>query len=51
MKNPAQEGLTMLADALGGAVIGVPLAATVCAFGPEAGNETGRRVDGALANA
>lgn len=41
----------MLADALGASVIIVPLAAAVCAFGQDAGNETGRRVDGALANA
>jgi hypothetical protein len=45
-----EEGLTMLAYALGAAVIIVPLAGLVLAFGTSAVNEAGNQVDGVLAN-
>ena len=44
-----EEGLTMLAYALGAAVIIVPLAAAVLAFGNKAVTDAGVVVDGALA--
>ena len=46
-----EEGLTMLAYALGAAVIIVPLATAVFAFGMDAVNDAGAKVDGALAQA
>ena len=46
-----EEGLTILAYALGAAGIIVPLAATVFAFGPDAVNDAGAKVDNTLANA
>ncbi len=44
-----EEGLTMLAYALGAAVIIVPLAAAVLAFGNSAVTDAGVKVDAALA--
>ncbi len=46
-----EQGLTMLAYALGAAVIIVPLAAAVFAFGQDAVNDAADKVDTALANA
>ena len=46
-----EEGLTMLAYALGAAVIIVPLAAAIFAFGQSAVNDAAAKVNGALANA
>ena len=46
-----EEGLTMLAYALGAAVIIVPLAAAVFAFGQSAVNDAADKVNGALAAA
>ena len=46
-----EDGLTMLAYALGAAVIIVPLAAAVFLFGQGAVNDAAAKVDGALANA
>ena len=46
-----EEGLTMLAYALGAAVIIVPLAAAVFAFGQDAVNDAADKVNGALAAA
>lgn len=43
-----EEGLTMLAYALGAAVIIVPLAAAVLAFGEKAVTDAGKQVDAAL---
>lgn len=43
-----EEGLTMLAYALGAAVIIVPLAGAVLAFGQTAVTDAGTKVDGAL---
>jgi Flp pilus assembly pilin Flp len=43
-----EEGLTMLAYALGAAVIIVPLAGLVLAFGKAAVNEAGSQVNNAL---
>ena len=43
-----EEGLTMLAYALGAAVIIVPLAAAVLAFGNAAVDDAGLKVDAAL---
>jgi Flp pilus assembly pilin Flp len=45
-----EEGLTMLAYALGAAVIIVPLALAVLAFGNSAVTDAGTIVDGALAS-
>ena len=44
-----EEGLTMLAYALGAAVIIVPLAAAVFAFGDAAVDDAAAKVNGALA--
>ena len=46
-----EEGLTMLAYALGAAVIIVPLAGLVLAFGTSAVSDAGDKVNGVLANA
>ena len=46
-----EDGLTMLAYALGAAVIIVPLAAAVFAFGQDAVNDAADKVDNALAAA
>jgi hypothetical protein len=43
-----EEGLTMLAYALGAAVIIVPLAAAVFAFGNDAATDAGAVVDAAI---
>ena len=45
-----EEGLTMLAYALGAAVIIVPLAAAVLAFGDNAVTDAGAKVDTVLAD-
>ena len=46
-----EEGLTMLAYALGAAVIIVPLAGLVLAFGTSAVSDAGTKVNGVFANA
>ena len=46
-----EAGLTMLAYALGAAVILVPLAAALFLFGGETASEAGNLVDGVIANA
>ena len=46
-----EEGLTMLAYALGAAVIVVPLAIAIALFGTGAVDDAGNAVDGAIAGA